>query len=764
MKLFRYFIVLLLILSTQLFSQNYSSSILEGKVLDAELYEPIKNVTVFIDQTNYITRTGSDGTFIFQGISPGSYVVLFSRIGYVSKKVKIKISSESELIQVLLESSPVELGNVVVSSAKYVQEIKTVPFPMEAVASKRLDSKSFYTVADALQLEPGISLQRDGIWATSISLRGLTKHNLVTLVDGNRIETSSNLAAALSLVDLNDIERIEVMKGSVSSLYGSGATGGVVNILTKDGTYRDNFTFDGRINSSYNSVNKGSSGNIQLNAGAANWFAKFNSTLRYADDTETPEGKLDNSQFRDNYFSVDVGIRPFENHEIKFTAQRFNATDVGIPGGEPFPGQSTATYKDADREMYSLTYSVNSPIPSLSNVAVKYFYQKIYRNVEIIPNPNAIVNPYATHKIHGAQLQTNWVINQNNFLIAGIDFWQREYDGKRERTIIPQKRKFIEEPLPNSRYLSIGLFAQDEMKLSESFKLTLGGRIDQINVSNEKSYIPIAVVNSESNEPVLNFERNLIWNKENADDFSWSTNLAALYNIIETVDLTLNAARSFRSPTLEERYQFIELGGATYYGDPNLKPEQGWFFDAGIRYWGKRISARSNVFINLFNDLVIDEHVNDTVYVKNNVGQARLYGFEISAEYNIAGNFVMFGNVSYVRGKDTDSNQDLPQIPPLNGLIGLRSKFADIINITASASFAADQKNAGEGERTTGGYATYDLFVSSEPVSFGVGSVTLHAGVENMFDRSYRNHLSTYRGITQLEPGRNFFVKVGLEW
>ena len=100
-----------------------------------------------------------------------------------------------------------------------------------------------------------------------------------------------------------DIQRIEVIKGGVSSIYGTGATGGVVNVITKAVSYSDVFHLTGNLSSGYNSVNQGGLGNLSLSTSANNWFIKLSGSLRSAINTQTPQGRLPNSQFRDNYFS-----------------------------------------------------------------------------------------------------------------------------------------------------------------------------------------------------------------------------------------------------------------------------------------------------------------------------------------------------------------------------------------------------------------------------------------------------------------------------
>jgi len=113
---------------------------------------------------------------------------------------------------------------------------------------------------------------------------------VVYLIDGNRIETSTNIAGGLSLIDLSDVKSIEIVKGGLSSLYCTGATGGVVNIMTNRGTTSERFYFNGSISSSYASVNNGKNASINLSASNNVWYADITATMRNTDDTKIPGG------------------------------------------------------------------------------------------------------------------------------------------------------------------------------------------------------------------------------------------------------------------------------------------------------------------------------------------------------------------------------------------------------------------------------------------------------------------------------------------
>lgn len=116
-------------------------------------------------------------------------------------------------------------GEVEISSLRVNRRVKDVPQPMAVVGASNFLKLSSQTLSNVLGMEPGIAMGRDGAWSTTINIRGLGENRLVTLVDGHRVETATDLTASFSMIDVNDIERVEVIKGAQSSLYGTGAMG-----------------------------------------------------------------------------------------------------------------------------------------------------------------------------------------------------------------------------------------------------------------------------------------------------------------------------------------------------------------------------------------------------------------------------------------------------------------------------------------------------------------------------------------------------------
>lgn len=751
---------------------NAQNGVIKGKIINAELQTGMANVNISVSVNKLSTVSNSKGDFTINSVEPGTYILTFTSVGFKSVTKEVTVSGNIiDLGKIELSSIPVNLGEITVSSTKFDKQLKDVSIPMVVLSNEDFKTKNATTLVELLKNEPGLNLGRDGIWGTRLNIRGFSKEAVVTLIDGNRVETANNIAASLSLIDPSAIERVEVIKGSASSLYGTGAVGGVINIITNKDLFGGNFNYGGSYSSGYNSVNKSISNSLSLNVGDNNWFAKVSGSYRNAKDTKTPLGILKDSRFKDNSVFATIGYKPFENHEFIFDYQLFNAKDVGIPGGASLPLTASARYPDEKRELYSFDYKAYNLFSNLATLEFKTFYQFIARDVEVIPNATTIMNPRADHYTTGALLQTNWIFGTNR-LVVGIDAWQRRYQGSRERYLSNVKRTIYDKPIPDAKYRSIGLFAQDEFNaLSDNLTLTLGGRIDQINVKNDAVSNPIYMINNgviNYNPPKTPGASFLAGDKS---DISWSANFAAIYKLTNNTDFTLNLARSFRSPALEERFQYIDLGGIIYLGNPDLEPENGYYIDFGTRFWFTNFTFKVNLFANFINNYIVDNPVvTDSLYVKNNVSKARIYGFDLSFEYELIKSFVLYGNASYSRGKDTELDLDLPEIPPLNGKLGLRTTYFNYFTTDLTVNIFDDQtdgkinQDPTKWQVHTPGYVTYDLYLNSMPINLVSTNITISAGIENITDRAYRNSLSTNRGIIKLEPGRNYFAKISLNW
>lgn len=785
-------IFLLLVLVAAEFSAG-QSFILKGKITSAENSLAIQGAAVFVSYSSF-TYSNTEGFYSLSGLNPGKYQIKISSLGYKSFSKEIEITSD-EVKDFALTPSAIELDEVVVSTNRTENYLRNSPFAESLVGKEEIQIRSTMSLPDILQNEPGVSLLRDGVWGTEVSIRGLNRENVITLIDGSRIATSTDVAARLSMIDINDVERVEVIKGASSSIYGSGATGGIVNIITKSPQLYDRLSLNGNVITEYNAVNDLSVFGGSLYSGSSFWSTKLSGSYRKANNTQTPQAELNNSQFEDYSFSGGLNIFPIDNHKLKIDYQLFRADDVGIPGASVFPNTAVVRYPFERRELISAGYEIQNISKVFYKLSAKYSYQLINRDVENIPhivqnipasggNPARRVSvlkitPSADHKNNNATLQGNfWLFDSHN-LAAGFDYWDRSYNGERERfqliEVLDSAGNVVstsnvvtgEIPVPNSKYKSLGIFAQDEFKMfDDRLSTTLGLRYDFINITAEKTLNPVyTITNGVLNTNPLN--QKVIWDSTDTNNSSYSANIGFIYSFFPNLDLTLGLGSSFRSPSLEERFQYIDQGSVVRVGNPELNPEKGQSVDFGVRHYSNNLKIITSFFYSHFNDLVVEipgTYEGRNALIKTNIGKARIYGFDFSADYNFQGNFVFYATASYVKGDDITEDANLPNIPPLNGRIGFRLPVFDYLRTDISSTLFAEQTDVAEGEVTTPGYAVFNLLINTHPIKFSSISFRIYSGVENIFDKAYRNHLSTTRGSITIEPGRNIFLKLAVEF
>ena len=473
----------------------------------------------------------------------------------------------------------------------------------------------------------------------------------------------------------------------------------------------------------------------------------------------------------------------------------FKAENVGIPGSSVFPTTADIRYPFEKRAMISPSYEIQNISHSFYKLSVNYSNQVINRDVENIPHivqniaatstsPAKRVSvlkitPAAEHKNNNFQLQGNFLLPGDNNLVAGMDYWDRSYNGHREKyqlievidasgNVVNTMNKIIgEAPLPDSKYKSLGIFAQDDIELmKEKLSVSLGARVDNINVTGEKTLNPVYDIT----DGVINYfpaGQKVIWDKTEADQTSYSANLGTKYSINKNLNATLSLGLAFRSPSLEERFQYIDQGSFVRLGNPNLKSERSKSIDLGIRYYENNFKIIASLFYNYFNDLVAElpgTFEGRQAFIKTNIGKAKLYGFDFQTDYNFYGDAVVYANASYVKGDDITSGGNLPQMPPLNGICGVRFRFMNTISADVSSTIFAPQNDVSQGEMKTSGYAILNAELSTIKFNMDWVNLRLIAGINNVFDKNYRDHLSTTRGYITVEPGRNFYFKLTAEF
>jgi hemoglobin/transferrin/lactoferrin receptor protein len=792
-------IILGLVITTNIIARQ-SGSVYQGKIYEKSTGKGLQMVTVLLfscdaspdDQPLHYITTRFDGTFVLTNILPGCYKVKISSLGYTNLADSFELKEGENLNREFsLAEAAFPLEQIIVSGLRRDKPLSQIIVPMSVISSREIDRTVANTASDLLGHEPGISLVRDGIWATSISIRGLSDQRIITLIDGNRLETATNIAAGLSLIDMSDVERIEVIKGAGSTLYGSGGLGGVVNVITKDGFFSEGLNASGSASTGYQSVNHQINQSLQLRVGSSNCYLKLGGMIRSAGNTMSPSGVLTNSQFRDQNVSATLGIKLSEKRELKINFQEFIARNVGINGAHAFTDSALATYPIEKREMGSSNYSLYDVTDHLTKLSIKYYIQYVLRDAEVKPNPsqNTISNPIGKHLTNGIQIQSDWKFGSNNHFIAGLDLWQRFLQTSKVTTSIKQVKDPLTNmlkndttiigdlPIPNSYFTDMGFFMQDEFPIIPGkLNVTAGARIDFIQVSNEEALSPLYIIhNSALNDKPAN--QRITFPKGLFNDLSGSGNVGIQFSAGSGLKFAMNLARSFRAPSLEERFNYIALQLPVMLGNPKLKAEDGYSADLGMQEITENFNISIDFFANRMNNLIVAKpgkfiyslsatpSILDTLpaLISANINKSLLYGFDFRAESHFS-NILAYIKSSFVRGLDLTGNTNLPSISPLSGEIGLNYSIPGKFGVTLSSFGAIKQLKAASTEKITPGFAVVNFQVNSAFINLKYARLQFFAGIDNLLNHEYVYFLSSNKGALRPEPGRNFYLKMNVRF
>ncbi|MBN1397712.1 MAG: TonB-dependent receptor [Bacteroidetes bacterium] len=736
---------------------------LAGKVIDAATRHPISRALIVLMETGQQKNSDDNGRFIFDRLGPGRFSISVRHIAFAGiERTIILTPGMNDTIIIEMHPAIFPSDEVIIRSTRTYSSVKNNLFPLNTVSSEQLSITRAATISEALTKDPGISLVRDGIWETAVSIRGMSRSNIISLIDNARIETANDIAGALSLLNANDLERVETIKTSGSVLYGTGALGGVVHFVTKRPSFTDVLRINADLTSGLTGVDGGISHHLALEGSSNLFAARISGGYRTAGNTSTPGGMLANSHYNDFSILGTVGIKTVGEQALFLSYQRSQADDTGIPGGSAFGANADVRYLLARRELYSADYKIPHISAYMPNLIVRTSRQVIDRKVEIRQGDTLRITPHAVHTTNSAQIEVSIIPAAGHLLVIGADAWQRELDSRREKSLLNRNILIGERPIPHSTYFSGGLYAQDEWTVdAENLTVTAGARYDWIRIKNDEVYNPEYSITA----GVLrtnNIDSTILWQNGSARNKSWSVSCGAQYKLCSSFDIVFLAATAFRSPSLEERYQYLDLGkGNIQVGNPDLLPERSVSINTGLRYHIEGFKFQADFFTNELRNRIqgIPGLFNGrSALISANIGEARLYGYEISAEKKLSSWSGLKAWISYLRGEDTHNNTNLPQIAPLMGMIEINGSVKDAGTLSFICSAAAAQNNLAAGEKFTAGYAVFEAGFITPPLTIGQCSIIIRTGIKNLFNKAYQNHLSTLRGLLKDEPGRNFYL------
>jgi iron complex outermembrane recepter protein len=761
-----------------------------GQVHDAKTNSPLTGVSVYFADLKVGGSTNSNGLFEIRNIPEGKHLVEISHIGYTIIAEQIEINGDTKK-DYSLTQSVVENNAVIITGAGIATQLKKSPFQVSVLRRDDLLQSTSTNIIEALAKTPGVSTLSTGPAISKPVIRGLGYNRVLTINDGVRQEGQQWGDEHGIEIDESSVNKVEILKGPASLIYGSDAIAGVINIITNVPV--ENNTIKANILSSYQTNNNARllNANIAGNVNGFNWNL-YGSTSAAADYRNKYDGRVFNSKFKQLNFGGYAGYNGnwgyshllFSNFNLKTGLTEGERDEEGyfikpVAGG----GEVRATDEDFKSTIPLIPYqhilhfkiaTDNSFKFGKSRLSVNVGYQKNQR--EEFGNPDDL-----NERALFFDLKT--ITYTAQFHLPETNGWKTSLgmNGMKQQNT----NKGVEQLIPDYNLFDIGGFFYTQ-KTIHIISLSGGVRYDTRNLD-VKNLLDGSGIKGAAFKKTLG-------------NFSSSIGLAA--QVAKQVNLKLNIARGFRAPSIPElASNGAHEGTIRYeYGDNNLKSETSTQIDGGVEFNTEHISLNLSAFYNSFSNFIFykklqaagggDSTVNvdgqNLAAFKFGQTNATLSGVEATLDIHPHPfDWLHIENTfSLTTGKlkeAIESSKYLPFIPAPRLINEVRCNFTKLTKGLANfyAKIELDntfkQNNiftAYNTETATPGYTLLNAGLGADVVSAkGKTLFSLHLAGINLGDVAYQNHLSRLKygaenlatgRIGVFNMGRNFSIKLNI--
>lgn len=665
----------------------------------------------------------------------------------------------------------VTLDAMVVTATRYEIPIMQSPVAISLISREMIERRPAQSMADLLRDLPGVSVGDNTVPGMQrLRIRGEEARRTLVLIDGQEVSDHSTFGP-LFLIDPAFVQRIEVVRGPHSTLYGSRASGGVVNVITKRAGLE---SLGGSVGTTYSGATNGFRANADLygREGEFDWFVGASRSLDH--DLRTPSGHLPDTETSSSGVTGRMGWTHgphqlallYDLHRLKSEA---STPDRLVDGFRISSFQMNLPQRDRDK--VGLVYDGFDLLPSLDRLHIGMFAQSIDRRITQAIAGNLLpptVPPtlydyfnddFDTTDSYGLNAQTDWSVGERHELVTGLSWLRDDLDKTIHRTGTHQQGAGVV-PVElisdvKAAISTSAVFLQDTWRIAPDWHLTGGAR--QYFVSSSLD---------ESNDPQMP--------PRDASDSRLVGNLGVLYLPTERTSFRATWSEGYVYPTLLQLHTGSLFGqGNLTRPNPTLQPETSSSWEVGMRYQDNRWSVDFAVFTSEANGYIESVRASSlpelgwapTENTYANLDKARTRGAElaVSTRFGDSG-WDAYGTATYLRREiefQTFTTTDTGK-PQWTGRVGAR--YEGRLSPTLSWNMDAYAVGGGRSVRQTSrsveavdGWYTVNL---AGGVRFG-GERRFWVGAEvlNIFDKEYRPATDEL-----VRPGRHVNLSVRMDF
>jgi outer membrane cobalamin receptor len=621
------------LLPLALYAQSNGS--IQGRVLSRNTGNPLEGSNVILVGTVLGTSTDPSGRFTIQRILPGTYSLHISMMGYGTETVRdimVQPGKTTEIV-IRMDETVVVSDPIIVTASKHTQSLSTSPQSVTVIPHSRIEERQSRRLEETLNDVAGIHFNED-----NISIRGSSSWSafnvgsrVLLLIDGVPFLVSDIGGISWDTLPLLDIDRIEVVKGAGSALYGSAAIGGVINMITKSPTPRGCFqmrTVAGIYDQPHYDVWHWTNRTLHYEGVDVAYSKQIGPVgFRFSISRFVSTGYMENNA-TDRWNGTGRAVYRFRNDSrLEIYGSWVQVSRGGfiqwLDQNSPF--EVPAYNKDDEIHFRIMNFYTTYLLPLSSRLGLKF---RLSSTLSRAGNQLTSADPGAFEPSQGpgCEIQVNWIPWKKHIVTLGSEFrWDisgAEYFGSHQgHTISP--------------------YVQDEWCLLPSLRTTVGLRLDSHTLINEEK------------------------------DTHISPKFGINYQPFSTTVIRASAGSGFRAATVFEKYITADYSGFTIIPNPGLRPEHSLSLDIGL---DQTLLENSHVGISVFQNDAWDmiEAVRDiqgTIQFQNYV-RARIRGVECTAEsWWWSRRICLRGNITWLDPRNLVLDTILPYRPEMSYIL-----------------------------------------------------------------------------------------------
>lgn len=664
--------------------------------------------------------------------------------------------------------------DVVVTASRVEQQLADVNMSVSVITKEDIAEMSgTKTIADLLESKiPGIQVKNDGGQGIDrIKIRGEDAFRTLVMIDGQRISEQKSMSGVPLLIDSSQVERIEVIRGPASVLYGSDAIGGAINIITKKGG-EDSFGANVSTGIDTASTAKELSGSIY--GSVDGWKYRLGAAVRDADNIDTPAGEMPHTEFNSKAANAFLSYDIDPNKTVGLSFSHF---DLDFMSGAVSyaPEDFFVDVPEWQRTRGSVFGEFKNLTQNLARLRIDASYEKNHKLMENFVKQNIVTPSFATSMLMdnfadndlyttSASIQSDWILGENHYLITGYEFSYDDLDAGSQTFGHTPSMSFVPgqglvmgtAPYEKAQDFSgsqtrHSIFASMESTVLNDFVFNYGVRYTWVD--SDMDVDTTHSVNTDFNVGKASYD---------TSDGKAIFNLGLTYKGFDNLALRANWSQGYRTPLLQELFIDTSMGGELTYANPDLKPETSDNFEIGARYSNGALTVDGSIFYSKADDYITTIAVGNDINQYTNMGEAETIGLELNTSLKI-GDFEPYTVLTLMRReyKENGIKSTKSGTPKVMARYGVRYQNEYNSALFRFDAFAVSQSKTEQWDFTNdelnedGSFSGFTTLNLTGGVSFGPkNAYSVDFGLYNITDKLYQTSDAIY------EPGRYFAMKV----